>query len=72
MPSGGGGGAIAPDPLVKRECIYFCTNVHIWIDLRDKYGTKEVRALRGKFGPLFSQKLKATFHKNHLIGLLEE
>ena len=23
----------ATAPLVKCECIYFCTNVHIWIDL---------------------------------------
>ena len=33
---------------------------------------KEVRALRGKFGPLLSQNLKVAFHKNHPIGLLEE
>ena len=22
-----------PNPLVKCECIYFCTNMRIWIDL---------------------------------------
>ena len=33
---------------------------------------KEVRALRGKFGPLLSQKLKVAFQENHPIGLLEE
>ena len=36
------------------------------------YGRKEVRALRGKNGPIFSQKLKVASHKNHPIGLLEE
>ena len=30
------------------------------------------RALRGKFGPLWSQKLKVGFHQFHPIGLLEE
>ena len=30
------------------------------------------RALRGKFGPLWSQKLKVAFHQFHPIGLLEE
>ena len=34
--------------------------------------TKEVRALRGKFGPLLSQKLNEAFHENLPIGLLEE
>ena len=34
--------------------------------------TKGVRALRGYFGPLQSQKLKVAFHQFHLIGLLEE
>ena len=33
---------------------------------------KGVRALRGKFGPLWSQKLKDAFHQFHPIGLLEE
>ena len=33
---------------------------------------KDVRALRGKFGPLFSQKLKYALHENHQIGVLEE
>ena len=33
---------------------------------------KGVRALRGYFGPLWSQKLKVAFHQLHLIGLLEE
>ena len=33
---------------------------------------KEVCALRGKFGPPFSQKLKVAIHENHPIGLLEE
>ena len=33
---------------------------------------KGVRALRGKFGPLWSQKLKVAFHQFHPIGLLEE
>ena len=33
---------------------------------------KGVRALRGKFGPLYSQKLKVAFHQFHPIGLLEE
>ena len=41
---GGGGGVIAPQPppppLEKCECIYFCTDVRIWIDLGEKYGTK--------------------------------
>ena len=37
--------------------------------LKDKKG---VRALRGKFGPLWSQKLKVAFHQFHPIGLLEE
>ena len=35
-------------------------------------GLKGVRALRGYFGPLLSQKLKVAFHQFHLIGLLEE
>ena len=36
--------------------------------------TKElhVRALRSKFGPLWSQKMKVVFHQFHPIGLLEE
>ena len=33
---------------------------------------KEVRALRGKFGPLWSPKLKVVVRENHPIGLLEE
>ena len=33
---------------------------------------KELRALRGKFGPLWSQKLNVAFHQFHPIGLLEE
>ena len=33
---------------------------------------KELRALRGKFDPLLSQKLKVGFHHFHPIGLLEE
>ena len=33
---------------------------------------KGVRSLRGKFGPLWSQKLKVAFHHFHPIGLLEE
>ena len=33
---------------------------------------KGVRALRDKFGPLWSQKLKVAFHQFHPIGLLEE
>ena len=33
---------------------------------------KGVRALRGYFGPLKSQKLKVAFHQFHLVGLLEE
>ena len=33
---------------------------------------KEVRALRCKFCPLLSQKLKGAFRENHSIGLLEE
>ena len=31
-----------------------------------------IHALRGKFGTLWSQKLKVTFHQFHPIGLLEE
>ena len=31
-----------------------------------------VRALRGYFGPLYSQKMKIGFHQFILIGLLEE
>ena len=34
--------------------------------------TKGARALRGKFGPLWSQKLKIAFQQFLLIGLLEE
>ena len=37
-----------------------------------KKGGKGVRALRGYFGPIYSQKQKVAFHKFHLIGLLEE
>ena len=33
---------------------------------------KRIRALRGKFGPLWSQKLKVAFHQFNPIGLLEE
>ena len=33
---------------------------------------KGVRALRGYFGPIKSQKLKVAFHQFHLIGLLGE
>ena len=33
---------------------------------------KGVRALRAKFGPLWSQKLKIAFHQFHPIGLLDE
>ena len=33
---------------------------------------KGVHALRGKFGPLWSQKLKVAFQQFHPIGLLEE
>ena len=33
---------------------------------------KGVRALRGYFGPLWSQKLKVAFHQFRLVGLLEE
>ena len=33
---------------------------------------KGVRALRGYFGPLWSQKLKVAFHQFHLVSLLEE
>ena len=34
---------------------------------------KELRALlRGKFGPLWSQKLKVAYHQILMIGLLEE
>ena len=32
---------------------------------------KQVRALRGKNGPLFSKKMKVAFHENHPIGLSE-
>ena len=32
-------GLLPPDPLVKCECIYICTNVRIWIDLGEKYST---------------------------------
>ena len=35
-------------------------------------GFKGVRALRGKFDPLWSKKLKVAFQKFHPIGLLEE
>ena len=39
-------------------------------------GIKELRALRGKFGPSgaknWNQKLKVAFHQFHPIGLLEE
>ena len=31
-----------------------------------------VHALRDKFGPLWGQNLKVTFHQFYLIGLLEE
>ena len=33
---------------------------------------KELRALRGKFGPLWSQKLKCAFHQFQPIGLFDE
>ena len=33
---------------------------------------KELRALRGKFCPLCSQKLNVALHQFHPIGLLEE
>ena len=33
---------------------------------------KEVRALRGYFAPLYSQKLKNNIHQCLLIGLLEK
>ena len=33
-------GFCPPDPLLKYECIYFYTNVRIWIDLGEKYATK--------------------------------
>ena len=35
LTTGGGGGELAPppDPNVKCECIYFSTNMSIWIDL---------------------------------------
>ena len=33
---------------------------------------KGVHALRGKFGPLWSKKMKNAFHQFHPIGLLEE
>ena len=36
------------------------------------FSPKGGRALRGKFGPLWSQKLKVAFHQFHPIGLLEE
>ena len=38
------------------------------------YFVKEVhvRALRGSFGPLWSQKLKIAFHQFPLTGVLEE
>ena len=34
--------------------------------------TKKIRALRGLFGPLWSQKLKVIFHQFLLVDLLEE
>ena len=40
--------------------------------LTDFFETKGGRALRGKFGPLWSQKLKVAFRQFHPIGLLEE
>ena len=39
---------------------------------KGKQTKKGVRALRGYFGPLWSQKLKIAFHQFHLIVLLEE
>ena len=33
---------------------------------------KNLPALRGKFGPLFSRKLEVALPENHTIGLLEE
>ena len=33
---------------------------------------KELCALSGKFGPLWSQKLKDAFHQFHQFGLLED
>ena len=33
---------------------------------------KGVRKLRGKFAPLWRQKVKVAFHQFHPIGLLEE
>ena len=46
--------------------------MHLVLDLSFCPAIKEVRALRGKFGPLLSQKLKVAFHVNHPSGLLEE
>ena len=36
------GGYCPPDPLplLILDCVHFCTNVRIWINLREKYGTK--------------------------------
>ena len=39
---------------------------------KDILECKGVLALRGKFGPLWSQKLKVAFHHFHPIGLLED
>ena len=43
-------------------------NFILWL----KYNRKGVRALRGYFGPLWSQKLKVAFHQIHIVGLLKE
>ena len=36
------------------------------------YNYKGVRALRGKFGPIWSKKLKIAFHQFHLIVLFRK
>ena len=42
------------------------------VNLLRFFHIKELRAVRGKFGPLWRKKLKVAFHQFHPISLLEE
>ena len=55
----------APERLKARN-VFICRYFSFYEQL------KGVCALRGYFGPLWSQKLKIDFHQFHLIGLSEE
>ena len=59
-----------------KNCVYLnLCYIHIYDRPLDKERVilvKELCALRGKFSPHWSQKLKVAFHQFHPIGLLEE